>query len=640
MKGNILILIAVVGVSIIPLSYGVDFVISQPTFSNDNYVTFRDHNNVAEFWVDKDGNVFSNGTLITGGSSSSAGNITTGYLVKTDGSNVWAINGSTGIVDFESSNATTIITNAFNNLKAGRDFSQNVIVQGEFTLTDKLVVPSFTNFIIQGKLNAGDGLNKSVIENIPNGQHIKICCGIVDGNRQNQNNPTIDDSTIDISNVKNIHVHDLTVLNGWTAGIRTDFTKFAIIENNRVEGASDDCIAINENTEYSVVTNNIVSGCGYGNKFGSPNGIEIQDGAHDITATNNVIRSALNNGIEVSTHSGFSSPYNIVIAGNTITNVTNGIQLDGESDSKVSDVNIMSNNIFNITNTGVAFSYAKGNFVTGNYFNITDNAINIFTDSTHNYIQDNFITQSIHAGIQVESVSSNNYILDNIVVDSGTAGSGNRVGINLLGDNNLVKGNLIRETGNGDTRNGITIGAGSTGNVLIDNYMDNIITRSINDLGGTFTTQNTLNDYWDIDETRTVIKTADESVTSSTTLQDDDHLTMSIGGDESPAGHYLVVIDYLYDADTTPDIKTTISTPAGTTGYYCEDASGIGGVCVSLGTTVHQNSFGIPYNMRTTAFIETDGTSGSVIFQWAQQTSNALSTSVLEGSLMSITRLS
>src|SRR5574341_1924364 len=58
-----------------------------------------------------------------------------------------------------------------------------------------------------------------------------------------------------------------------------------------------------------------------------------------------------------------------------------------------------------------------------------------------------------------------------------------------------------------------------------------------------------------------VRKTADESVTSSTTLQDDDHLVIAVEANTN----YFIEAFLIYDGDAAGDFKFTFSVPAGAT---------------------------------------------------------------------------
>ncbi len=69
-----------------------------------------------------------------------------------------------------------------------------------------------------------------------------------------------------------------------------------------------------------------------------------------------------------------------------------------------------------------------------------------------------------------------------------------------------------------------------------------------------------------------VRKTADESVTSSTTIQDDDHLFFT----PILNTNYWITMFVIYEADAAYDLKISWSVPTGSTFDYVSDAIGSG----------------------------------------------------------------
>lgn len=140
-----------------------------------------------------------------------------------------------------------------------------------------------------------------------------------------------------------------------------------------------------------------------------------------------------------------------------------------------------------------------------------------------------------------------------------------------------------------------------------------------------------------------VYKSADESVTSSTTLQDDNHLSFSIGASEVWAVRFVLFVD----GATAGDFKPALAGPTGATaqcgvlGVSSTEASfdgahvhneadfGLGGAPV-LGTLGAGNSTlcyfeGVVFNSTT---------AGTVKLQWAQGTSSGTATKLLKGSYL------
>lgn len=144
-----------------------------------------------------------------------------------------------------------------------------------------------------------------------------------------------------------------------------------------------------------------------------------------------------------------------------------------------------------------------------------------------------------------------------------------------------------------------------------------------------------------------VRKTANESVTSSTTLQDDDHLLLSVAANAT----YLVELMLIYDGATTGDIKIVFTMPSGatfdglpggvTTGAATQSASvklahiqsteeGLGAVGTGAGNRVVAHAIGV---------LQVGSTAGTFRLQWAQLASDVTATTVLANSWMALRRV-
>jgi hypothetical protein len=138
-------------------------------------------------------------------------------------------------------------------------------------------------------------------------------------------------------------------------------------------------------------------------------------------------------------------------------------------------------------------------------------------------------------------------------------------------------------------------------------------------------------------------KTADESVTSSTTLQDDDHLTLPIGANEE------WTVAYDLDAGTAlhfGGIKIAATVPSGATmnltgSAVCDANTCFSGRTATSGIAAITMTPGIDNNatIRMTLWVLNGATPGNVTLQWAQNTSNATATTVRKGSFMQATRV-
>ena len=127
-------------------------------------------------------------------------------------------------------------------------------------------------------------------------------------------------------------------------------------------------------------------------------------------------------------------------------------------------------------------------------------------------------------------------------------------------------------------------------------------------------------------------KSADTSRASTTVLADDPHLTWAIGTSES----WMFKLGlWATSASGTPDIKVAITVPASTVfiasgGAYLNT----GGVLTHVHLAVSGTSTDLQVSLTTgeyfefSGIVESAGTAGNVVCQWAQNTSDATATIV------------
>lgn len=146
-----------------------------------------------------------------------------------------------------------------------------------------------------------------------------------------------------------------------------------------------------------------------------------------------------------------------------------------------------------------------------------------------------------------------------------------------------------------------------------------------------------------------VAKTADESVTSSTTLQNDNHLAYTIGA----TGTYVfeVVIFGTSAANAAGDIKVGFSFPTGTCRFAGSGPDpGLASGSVQSGEWFVQlsatsGSTAIGYGLSTsTVRIVIEGTlaataTGTLQLMWAQASSSGSASTVKEGSYMRVAQV-
>ena len=147
-----------------------------------------------------------------------------------------------------------------------------------------------------------------------------------------------------------------------------------------------------------------------------------------------------------------------------------------------------------------------------------------------------------------------------------------------------------------------------------------------------------------------VRKTADESVTSSAVLQDDDHLTLTIGANETWFYLFWLVVD----ATTAGDIAATIVAPSGAAGWQgaARTSTSAGGatnlgfdaaITTAVDGSVARNLGGSGSGTVTVsqygAFVRNGSNAGNVKLQWAQASSNGTASKLLTDSIMIGVRL-
>jgi len=138
----------------------------------------------------------------------------------------------------------------------------------------------------------------------------------------------------------------------------------------------------------------------------------------------------------------------------------------------------------------------------------------------------------------------------------------------------------------------------------------------------------------------TVIKSADETVTSSTTLQNDNELTFTLN-----ANTEYVLTGGIFATSTsgTPDIKIAYTVPTGATmdiAYIAQGGTNRSAELLETSGTA-SNRIVIPANGTTIiqpfGSIVTGANTGTLTLQWSQFVSNATASKVKQGSFISVT---
>lgn len=159
--------------------------------------------------------------------------------------------------------------------------------------------------------------------------------------------------------------------------------------------------------------------------------------------------------------------------------------------------------------------------------------------------------------------------------------------------------------------------------------------KQIGNFGGSTTSGGTTK------ETLSKVKTSRESVTSSSTLQDDNDFTFSVKANTT----YAINGKLFVSASSAGGIQWVFAVPSGASGRLNIDsgASAFDGFDIDI-TSGQSSSTNIvmtntSQSGKLSGFVTTSSTAGTLTFQWAQHTSNATATFIERGSTMILTEV-
>ncbi|MFE3578705.1 hypothetical protein [Streptomyces vinaceus] len=141
-----------------------------------------------------------------------------------------------------------------------------------------------------------------------------------------------------------------------------------------------------------------------------------------------------------------------------------------------------------------------------------------------------------------------------------------------------------------------------------------------------------------------VVKATDESVSSSTTLQDDNHLILPLAANAVYTIEGGLYYDGVYNAG---NLKLSWSLPASATIIWSANGPATGGAAAFASNAVTSGNITIGTygtgGSKTTASIsatvKTAGTAGNMTLRWAQDTSNATATTIYANSWLRAWRI-
>jgi len=432
------------------------------------------------------------------------------YTIFIDGANTDARNNSTGALEFSNTASDVTIQSAIDALTTGGTI---FFKEGTYLITATMTIGDDIRLTGEGwgsiiKLDddVDDRLLKNATRSGAGNKNIMIDHLHFDGNKDEQVNiGTTDQYSIgnagmlDFDICENVTITNNFLFNAWATAVELMFVKYFVVSNNQIELSGDDGVGVNNQSSFGTVANNIIRDAGAGVKtHGSPNAIEIQDGAHDVTISGNVCDNALSDGIAVNVHATFTPPVDILIQGNTSNNnAGNGIVLSGADNAVVERIAIVGNECkgnaeyaFRLTGNATA-GIMRHILIQGNLFsNSTFGGLNLLrasdcvvqgnvvvsnllvglgVDCDGIIVDANYVALNGQFGILLNDDTSNCICSNNVCFDNGAALAGSRVGIAMQGDELFVHGNLCYDSGGGDQQYGIFVYTTNSGSWIQDN---------------------------------------------------------------------------------------------------------------------------------------------------------------------------
>jgi parallel beta-helix repeat protein len=292
------------------------------------------------------------------------------YIVYQDGGKYCAQNGFTNAVEKCDSDASTVINYALSNLTPGRTWKETVVLRGTFTLSNPIVLYSFTRLVIDGVINVltQDYLYAVIINyansllappgyNIPD-TDIEVVGGVIKGCGASGNPPTCpygSEYGIYFGTVNNFKIAGVTVSGFPWDGIIINGASNGIVSDNVVTDVGGGGIVIEG--DKIVVSNNIISPNSPYPGWGT--GI-YASGLSNAVVDGNIIYNASSEGILVEGSSYVTVSSNIVFLNGTGISVVDS-----------NNVVVSGNVVYNNNDTGILIGYryftVKNNVIIGNF---------------------------------------------------------------------------------------------------------------------------------------------------------------------------------------------------------------------------------------------------------------------------------
>lgn len=409
------------------------------------------------------------------------------YMIFENSTATYMVNGTTGAIDWQSTDDDAITNAALGNLTSGRTWKEKVLLKGNFTFSSKVELLDDIEIEIQGNIYLEDGVNDYVFYALAK-TDIEVSGGRIDGN--SAGNPSSGD-IFRFVNCSNVYIHDMTLLNAHYYGVCfTEKNINVVVEKCRIDNATvgiyfgtetqDSHIIGNYVTESSymgilcsytencTVSKNYVrdsgwdtdadgikiSNCvntvvsenhsvnntrdgidttdGYGTRcifntceMNKGNGIHLCSGpSHHVVIGNTLRDNSDGAGVEISTT---TEGHGLIISSNQLTSNRWGIKFSGTAATGYI-YSVVSNNVVeNCTSHGIWLIYTKGSVIDGN----------TVKNSGHGTPSGYYV--GIYLENSADNIVSNNRVYDDQYTQSQWIGIYEKD----TGDNNTIIGNHV-----------------------------------------------------------------------------------------------------------------------------------------------------------------------------------------------------
>jgi len=173
------------------------------------------------------------------------------YIVFAEASTAYMKNGSTGAIQFSSSDAASVINNALGNLTPGRTHPEKVLVKGDFAISKMLRPDSYTILEILGAIRLTNGANTDIIR-ISGKTQVEIFGGCLDGNKANQVSAT---RLVNIQGgSSDVFIHDMNIKDSYYDGICVNGSSQILIRGIKLSGIEGHAVFVGYTSSYVTVT--------------------------------------------------------------------------------------------------------------------------------------------------------------------------------------------------------------------------------------------------------------------------------------------------------------------------------------------------------------------------------------------------